>query len=167
MQNTKRRLLIAAAALFMAGVLFAGFANALRAGENAPVVELPKEELVIKTQDGKEHSFQVEVAITAEEQRRGLMFREQMDEDAGMLFLFGREIPARFWMKNTYIPLDMLFIRADGTIANIHHNATPHSLEGVASAEPVLAVLELNGGISKKLGIQAEDKVVHNAFWEE
>jgi len=120
--------------------------------------------LSIQTADGKKHNFNVELAQTPQEQMRGLMHRTEMAEDAGMLFVFETEREARFWMKNTLIPLDMVFIKVDGIIHRIHENAIPHDLTGVPSEGPVKAILELNGGISAKLGLQKGDKVRHSVF---
>ena len=103
--------------------------------------------------------FQVEVARTEAEQAKGLMYRTSLAPDAGMLFLFDPPRPASFWMKNTYIPLDMLFIRADGTIARVAANTTPHSLEPVGVGEDVAAVLEIAGGRAAQLGIAEGDTV--------
>jgi uncharacterized membrane protein (UPF0127 family) len=105
------------------------------------------------------HAFSVEVARTSEEQARGLMFRERLGANEGMLFPFPSPRPAGFWMKNTLIPLDMIFIRADGSIARIAANTVPHSLESVESGEPVLAVLEIAGGRAAQLGIAEGDRV--------
>ncbi len=105
------------------------------------------------------HSFRVEVAATAGEQSRGLMFRRRVAPEEGMIFPFDPPRPASFWMKNTVIPLDMLFIRADGRIARIAANTVPLSLEGVGVGEPVAAVLELAGGRSAELGIREGDRV--------
>lgn len=105
------------------------------------------------------HKFKVEVARTEAEQERGLMFRESLPVDGGMIFPMNPPRMASFWMKNTVIPLDMLFIRADGTIARIAADTVPYSLEPVDSGEPVAAVLELAGGKAASLGI-AEDDVV-------
>ena len=107
--------------------------------------------------------FRVEVARTADEQARGLMFRESLPDDGGMLFPMSPPGFASFWMKNTVIPLDMIFIRRDGTIARIAADTIPYSLEPVTSGEPVAAVLELAGGKAAALGI-AEDDVV---TWED
>ena len=106
--------------------------------------------------------FRVEVARTADEQARGLMFRESLPDDGGMIFPMKPPRMASFWMKNTLIPLDMIFIRADGTIARIAAETIPYSLEPVDSGEPVAAVLELAGGKAAALGI-AENDVVN---WE-
>jgi uncharacterized membrane protein (UPF0127 family) len=105
------------------------------------------------------HRFTVEVARTAEEQRMGLMNRQRLAPDRGMIFPFEVERVASFWMKNTLIPLDMLFIRADGSITNIEANTVPMSEEPVYSYEAVTAVLEIPGGRSAELGIQPGDKV--------
>jgi len=104
------------------------------------------------------HVFTVEVARTPEEQARGLMYRSTLAPDAGMLFLFDPPERASFWMKNTLIPLDMLFIRADGTIARIAANTTPLSLEPVDAGEDVAAVLEIPGGRSAVVGIKEGDR---------
>jgi uncharacterized protein len=108
--------------------------------------------------------FTVEIADTDALRERGLMFRQRLPEDRGMLFDFGQPRPVSMWMKNTYIPLDMLFIRADGVIAYIAENTTPKSLDAVGVQEPVLAVLELAGGTAKKRGIRAGDVVYHRLF---
>ena len=108
--------------------------------------------------------FTVEIADTDDLRERGLMFRQRLPENRGMLFDFGEPRPVSMWVKNTYIPLDMLFIRADGTIAYIAENTTPKSLDTVGITEPVLAVLELAGGTAKKLGIRTGDKVYHRLF---
>jgi uncharacterized membrane protein (UPF0127 family) len=107
--------------------------------------------------------FRVEVARTEDEQARGLMFRQSLPEDGGMIFPMSPPRFASFWMKNTVIPLDMIFIRGDGTIARIAADTIPYSLEPVDSGEPVAAVLELAGGKAAALGI-AEDDVV---TWED
>lgn len=114
--------------------------------------------LAIRTATG-EHSFQVEVAATEEQQAIGLMFRKQIGPNQGMIFPFPSPRPASFWMKNTLIPLDMLFVRADGTIAFIAPRTKPLSLEPVGVGEPVAAVLELAGGRAAELGIREGDRV--------
>lgn len=111
--------------------------------------------------------FTVEIADTDELRARGLMFRQRLPEDRGMLFDFEAPRPVSMWMKNTYIPLDMLFIREDGTIAYIAENTVPKSLDTIGISEPVLAVLELAGGVTRKLGIRAGDKVYHRMFRNE
>ena len=108
---------------------------------------------------GRRHAFTVEVARTSDQQEHGLMERRSLAPDAGMLFPFDPPRPASFWMRNTLIPLDMLFIRPDGTIARVAANAVPLSETPVAVQEPVTAVLELKGGRAAELGIGAGDRV--------
>jgi uncharacterized membrane protein (UPF0127 family) len=124
----------------------------------------PVEPLVIVTAAGQRHSFQVEVMRTDDQRARGLMFRRYLPADRGMLFDFQRMAPVSMWMQNTYIPLDMLFIRADGTIARIEEHTEPLSTRTIPSGEPVLGVLELNAGTSSQLGIKAGDRVEHPMF---
>jgi uncharacterized membrane protein (UPF0127 family) len=102
-----------------------------------------------------EHSFRVELARTPPERSRGLMYRDHMDEDAGMLFLFERMRTQSFWMKNTRIPLDMLFIDDTGVIVGIVENAEPMTLTSRSVGKPSQYVLELNGGTCRRLGIKA------------
>jgi uncharacterized membrane protein (UPF0127 family) len=115
--------------------------------------------LTITSADGKVHRFTVEVARSSEEQAQGLMNRQSVAPDSGMIFPLEPPRDASFWMKNTLVPLDMIFVRADGTIARIEENTVPLSLEPVMSLEPVAAVLELAGGRSSVLGIKAGDRV--------
>ena len=103
--------------------------------------------------------FQVEVARTPEAQQLGLMYRRHMGARHGMIFPKPRAEPTSFWMKNTYIPLDLLFIRADGRVSSVAANATPLSTATIDSVEPVTTVLELNGGTAARLGIRPGDKV--------
>jgi uncharacterized membrane protein (UPF0127 family) len=129
----------------------------------AQLATFGKAELTIETASGKHH-FNIEEAVTPQQMAQGLMFRRAMAADAGMLFEFDHLEPASFWMKNTVIPLDMLFIAPDGTIADFHERAVPMSLDPITSDRPVRAVLELNGGTVEKLGIKRGDKVVHPFF---
>ena len=121
------------------------------------------EPLTIAT-EGDAVMFTVEIADTEELRARGLMFRQRLPEDKGMLFDFGSPRPVSMWMKNTYIPLDMLFIRPDGSIAYIAENTVPKSLDAIGVSEPVLGVLELAAGTSRKNGIRAGDMVYHRLF---
>ena len=119
--------------------------------------------LTIRSANGA-HPFTVEMARTKEEQARGLMFRTDIPENGGMLFAphppeGGPPREANFWMKNTPSPLDIVFIRADGTIARIAENAVPQSETPIPSGEPVAAVLELRGGRALDLGISEGDRV--------
>ena len=119
---------------------------------------LPVETIAIDTPKG-EVTFKVQVAGDLESQERGLMFRRRMAPDAGMLFDFHHSQFVTFWMKDTYIPLDMLFVRADGTISTIEPNAVPMSTTTIRSVEPILVVIEVNGGRAHDLGIEPGDKV--------
>ncbi len=121
------------------------------------------ESLTLVTSSGR-HSFQVEVMRTPDERARGLMFRRFMPADRGMLFDFQRSEPVSMWMQNTYISLDMVFIRADGTVARIAERTEPLSTRTIPSGEPVLSVLEINGGIAEKIGLKPGDKVEHSLF---
>lgn len=112
------------------------------------------------TQSGM-HRISVEIADTDETRATGLMHREEMAEDHGMLFDFGETRPVSMWMKNTLIPLDMLFLREDGTIARIARNARPFDLTPIPSGEPVRYVLELNGGAAARLGAAEGDRLEH------
>lgn len=123
-----------------------------------------KSSLTIESASGGKFRFDIELAETMAQQAQGLMYREAMPADAGMLFIYDSVRPASFWMKNTLIPLDMLFIGPDGRIVNIHERAVPQSLDSVNSAGPVKAILELNGGMSARLGIRPGDLVRHATF---
>lgn len=117
-----------------------------------------------KAGGGPPVTFDIELAQTDQEKSVGLMFRTQLSDTAGMLFPYGREQPITMWMRNTYIPLDMLFIRADGVIARIEVNAEPLAERIISSGVPAFAVLELAGGATGRLGIKAGDKVRHAIF---
>jgi len=126
------------------------------ASEEASVATIP---LTITAATGQTHKFNVEVARTDEEQDRGLMFRTSLPADGGMIFPFAKPRIGSFWMKNTLIPLDMFFIRADGSIDRIAENTIPESLEPVVSGGEVSAVLELAGGTAARLGIDETAKI--------
>ena len=108
--------------------------------------------------------FTIEIADTASARQTGLMYRDSMPADHGMLFDFETTQPVAMWMKNTLIPLDMLFVAADGRIINIIKRAAPLTLTGRHSAAPVRAVLELNGGTTDRLGIKPGDRLIHPLF---
>jgi len=124
---------------------------------------LPVSRLVIDAQKGPV-AFNVEIAADPASQQRGLMFRTELAPDAGMLFVFQHPDPQVFWMKDTPLSLDMLFIRADGTVSTIAANTVPYSTDPIPSSEPVRAVLEINGGRAAVLGIRPGDKVHAAAF---
>jgi uncharacterized protein len=132
-----------------------------------PLTTFPTAKLTIITSSGAassgRHEFTVEIASTRRQHTQGLMFRRRMDANAGMLFVYRREAPVSMWMRNTYIPLDMLFVRADGKIAHIAQRTTPHSLQTISSTEPVKSVLELNAGTVARLKIRIGDQVISSA----
>jgi uncharacterized protein len=119
---------------------------------------LDQVQLCIKS-GSKTLGYTVEMARTGQQQAKGLMFRTALADDKGMLFPFSEPRMASFWMKNTVIPLDIIFIRADGKIENIAENTTPYSTIPVESTAPVTAVLELRGGLTKERGIKPGDIV--------
>ena len=129
----------------------------------APLDLGPQEALTIVTQNGS-HDFMVDIADETDEQIRGLMFRESMDKDKGMLFEFAEPKVSSIWMKNTAISLDILFVRSNGKILKIAHSAVPYSLRSASSEGIVGAVLEINGGLARELDIQAGD-IIHHEFF--
>ena len=152
----------ARAAIFAALLLFAHLAIAL--GGASPLrAEMRKETLKLITATG-EHSFEIEVTETPEQKARGLMFRRSLADDAGMLFPYTPPQEATMWMKNTYISLDMVFIRADGIVHRIEAGTEPFSEKVIASNGDVSAVLELRAGIAAKIGLKPGDRALHKLF---
>lgn len=141
-----------AARLMLALVVAAGQASAAACSPDAVEIRLPS---------GAEMRFTVEVADSDAERSRGLMFREAMATGAGMLFLYERPQRASFWMKNTRIPLDMIFADAGGRVTRVHARAVPGDLTPIDGGEGVSAVLEINGGLAARLGI-AEGAVLRH-----
>jgi len=129
----------------------------------APASAQKLERVEIVTRTGV-HVFDVEMAVTPEDRSKGLMFRKELPAGQGMLFDFEGEGPIAMWMKNTFVSLDMIFIRADGRIARIAENTTPHSETTIPSGAPVKAVLEVVAGTAKRLGIATGDRVAHRIF---
>jgi uncharacterized protein len=142
----------AASLSFVFAVLLSGTALAL-----------PSTTIAVHTAKGSD-TFKVEVAGDHASQEKGLMFRKTMAPNAGMLFDFHTTVMTTFWMKNTILPLDIIFIRSDGTISSIAGNAVPYSEAPIPSSEPIRAVLEINGGRAKALGIEPGDKVSGSIF---
>jgi hypothetical protein len=150
-----RRLLL----LLLPLLLLAAFATVAL----AQLAQFPTAPLSIVTASGP-HPFTVELATTPAQMEQGLMFRQSLAPDAGMLFDFKTPSVAMMWMKNTLIPLDMLFVDGQGRVVNIHERAVPGSLATIAAAAPVRAVIELNGGTASRLGIRPGDRVVYPIF---
>ena len=143
--------------------LVALLAGLSRFSVGADLQKFATSELTIISATGP-HRFKVELAETPAQMTQGLMFRTSLAPDAGMLFDYKQPTAATMWMRNTLIPLDMLFVDAQGRIVNIHQRAVPQSLDVIAAAAPVRAVIELNGGTASRLGIAPGDRVVHPIF---
>ena len=124
----------------------------------------PKGEVVVESAAGPKHTFKVWIADTEPRQRQGLMFVRDLPADQGMLFVNQPPRPAAFWMKNTYIPLDMLFVDAGGKVLHIFERTTPLSLDPLGIDAPVRAVFEIKGGESARRGIRVGDRLRHPAF---
>ena len=142
----------------------AGLPGIAAAQEPPGLAQFKTGSLVIRTADGKTHPFKIELAATPAERAQGLMFRRALAPDAGMLFDFGRSEPVAMWMENTLIPLDMLFIAADGRVVNIAQRAVPMDRTPIPSKGPVKGVLELPGGTAARLGLKPGDTVQHAMF---
>lgn len=126
---------------------------------------LPVEKVTIDKADGSHATLELEIATKPMDLHVGLMFRKEMAKDHGMLFEFsGPPHVVSFWMKDTLIPLDMLFLGPGGKIVNIHRNAHPEDTTPIPSVEPVTAVIEINGGVADELGVKVGDKVKSSYF---
>lgn len=126
--------------------------------------KLESEDIEIHTAKGEKLVFHVEMAKTYPQQRKGMMFRDNVDKYTGMLFLFPDVRERSFWMKNTWVALDIIFIRPDGIIHHIHPNAEVKNQESIKSNGEVSAVLEIGGGEAARLGIAAGDRIAHDFF---
>lgn len=167
MSSSTKGAAICVALFILAPMLAAGWPlmNSLIDLVPAAYAKMRQDKLTIVSAQGEsEHTFSIEVASTEQEKALGLMFRTELADGEGMLFPYSAERSLQMWMHNTYIPLDMLFIRADGTIARIEERAEPLSDRVISSDLPVLAVLEIPGGASSRLGIKAGDKVRYPIF---
>jgi len=141
----------------------AGLAGVLLLVAAFPALSQGLEPLQIQTSRGAQ-AFSVEVMRTDADRAQGLMYRRSLAPDRGMLFDFKENAPVSMWMRNTYLSLDMLFIRPDGTIARIAEDTEPLSTRIIPSGEPVLAVLEVPAGTARRLGIRPGDRVDHPLF---
>lgn len=130
---------------------------------HASAAACPVDQVSVQTQTGT-HVFSVEVADDNQERARGLMFRDSMPESAGMLFVYPKPQPVSFWMKNTLIPLDMIFTDLRGVIVSIHKNAIPHDETPIFGGEAVFSVFEINSGVSKAKNIKVGDVLLHSAY---
>ena len=119
-------------------------------------------QVTVISDDGASHEFRVYLATEFEQQRRGLMFVRELPPDVGMLFIYESDAIRSMWMKNTYIPLDMVFARADGTVINVVTDTVPQTLDSHASTEPARFVLELNAGTARKLGIGKRSRLIQD-----
>jgi hypothetical protein len=144
-------------------MLFPFLTGLSRFSAGADLQQFPTSELTIISATGP-HRFKVELAETPAQMTQGLMFRTSLAPDSGMLFDYKQPTVATMWMRNTLIPLDMLFVDAQGRIVNIHQRAVPQSLDIIAAAAPVRAVIELNGGTASRLSIEPGDRVVYPIF---
>lgn len=156
-----RRSLLALAGL---AVLANRSAPAQGSSPEGPQPRLPTEPLVIVTRDGQRHAFNVEMALTPEQQTVGLMFRPEVRPDEGMLFDWGQPRESAMWMRNTIASLDMLFIAADGRIHRIAERTVPRSLATIESRGAVRAVLELAAGTAERLNLRPGDRVLQRIF---
>ena len=131
----------------------------------AAVAEPARSELALVTQAGERFALQVEIANTDAEKSQGLMFRDKLDEKHGMLFLYQPSREVAIWMKNTLLPLDIIFIDVTGRIIKIERDAVPLSEQSMRSDRPVRAVLEINGGMTGFMGVAVGDRVVYEPLW--
>lgn len=150
--------------LLLLGSLLAPLAARAQPGVNQPQPKLPTEELTIIGRDGSRHLFRTEMALGPNEQTVGMMFRTAMAPDDAMLFDWGQPRESSMWMRNTLLPLDMIFITADGRINHIHERAVPQSLAAISSRGPVRATLEVQGGTAERLDLRVGDRVLHRIF---
>ena len=143
-----------------------GFVFGLTVTHALSEANFSQSQILIVSKSGT-HKFTVDVAATAAQRQLGLMFRQKMAADQGMLFDFGEEKLISMWMKNTLISLDILFVDETGTILQIEHATIPMSLDSISGNAPALSVIELNAGVTKELGIFEGDQVLHDIFFQE
>lgn len=124
----------------------------------------PRSTMQIATPNARLHTFKIWVADTDQRRARGLMYVKSMADDEGMLFIYPQSVRASMWMKNTFIPLDMLFVAADGKVMHVVENTEPQSLKTIESTSEVIAVIELKGGTAAKLHIAKGARVMHAVF---
>lgn len=155
--------MISVRTLAVAAIIGTIFMQAARAGGSGEEIGFETGEVVIETRAGS-HVIAVEIARSSEERAQGLMGREDLEPGNGMLFIYPGEGPVSMWMRNTYISLDMIFIRGDGTVAAIETDTLPLSTGMISPGIPVHAVLELRAGSAQQMGLQVGDVVRHETF---
>lgn len=160
MKNSRRHIFLAVGFAVCAVLLFAWAQGASKNPETRP----EENSLTIVTRSGRTHVFSIEVPQTPQQMAQGLMFRRSLAPDAGMLFVFSHMQVISMWMKNTLIPLDMLFMDRSGVIVDIRAMTQPLSENLITPDAPAMAVLELAGGTAARLGIEKGDRAVHSAF---
>lgn len=149
--------------MLRAGLIGVLVGLALFAGAEVARAQAPVEALSVDTASGQ-HRFKVEVMRTEQDREKGLMFRKSMARDHGMLFEYQKEQPVTFWMHNTYLPLDLIFIAKDGQVLNIAHDAKPMDDSLIPSAGAALGVLEVDAGTAKAIDLAPGDRVHHKMF---
>ncbi len=158
------RLLRVTAILFgaglLAGVSCGGSTEASPPGVAGLDEQFEYDTLVIEADDGQAHTFKVYLATSRDQQRQGLMFIRSLPDDVGMLFIYKESAVHSMWMKNTYVPLDIVFATGDGAIATVIRDTTPLSLESLSSGVPVRYVLELKAGTTRRLSIGKKSRLI-------
>jgi uncharacterized membrane protein (UPF0127 family) len=147
-------------------LILASLALAAACGSTPALFPMLQQAKIQAKTEHRSHEFSVWIAADDASQQRGLMFVHELPPDRGMLFLFERPRFAGFWMKDTYLSLDIVFIREDGVITNIAHDTKPLSLDPIESNSPVKGVLELVAGTAASIGLTAGDRIVYPAFAE-
>jgi len=145
----------------LVAMLFAALATAAHGDQELDAM-FGRDVLIIVATEHACHRFDIYVAVSDAQRSRGLMFVREMPDTTGMLFVYAGNHRASMWMKNTYIPLDMVFARSDGSVSTVIADTEPLSLKSLSSIEPVMFVLELNAGIAERLGIDDGSRLV----WE-
>jgi uncharacterized protein len=157
--------IFAAVAVLSIALIATGGPVPIARADSAPSLDaFPKSTLQIATPDARLHRFNIWIAADDAHRERGLMFVKELPANTGMLFIYPAPRRVAMWMKNTLIPLDMIFVRADGRVSSIEANTKPHSLVNIESQEDVVAVLELQGGAAASLNIRKGAVLMHPLF---
>ncbi len=158
--RSARHLAIAAATVLVVVAGCSPQPSAKPPGASSLEATFEHDDLLVVADDGARYKFDVYIALDDEQKRRGLMFVRDLPERSGMLFVYEDAAVHSMWMKNTYISLDIVFARADGTVSSVIHDAEPLSLRSLGSTEPVSYVLELNAGVARRLKIGADSQLI-------